>query len=87
MGVIIKFVKWVPLNIVSFFGVLQACIKCVKEIITAVVNLLASIVVLIPGVDLAKANVVVIAIRAFIEKADAGVEKVKAVLLKWVLAA
>lgn len=84
MSFIIKIVKWVPLNIVSVFGILQAVIKLAKEIVTAVVNFLASIVILIPGVDLKNANAVVEAIRAWIEKVDAGVEKVKVNVLKWV---
>ncbi len=84
IDIAVKVVKWVPLNIVSVFGILQAVIKLAKEIVTAVVNFLASIVILIPGVDLKNANAVVEAIRAWIEKADAGVEKVKVNVLKWV---
>lgn len=86
MAVLIKVIKWIPLNIVSLFGILQACIKLIKELVTAVINFLAAIVVLIPGVDFTKANGVVLFVREQIEKIDEAVEKVKENVLKWVKA-
>jgi len=84
MAILLKVLKWIPLNVVSVLGVGQAIIKLLKEIITSVVNFLAAVVVLIPGVDFNKANVVVMSIRTWIEKADGWVEVAKVYILKWV---
>lgn len=86
MVVLIKIIKWIPLNIVSLFGILQAVIKLFKELVTSVINFLAAIVILIPGVDFEKANGVVLGVREWIEKIDEAVEKVKENVLKWVKA-
>ena len=84
IAVLVKVAKWVPLNIVSVLGVVQAIIKFAKEVVTAVVNLLLALVVLLPGVDFKKANAVVEAVRGWIEKLDGWVEKGKGYILKWV---
>lgn len=80
-----KIIQWIVLNIASICGVLQALIKCLKEIVTAVLNLLAALVILLPGVSLEKANQITIGVRAMIEKLDVYVQTVTNAILKFSL--
>uniref|UniRef100_A0A6H1ZF47 Uncharacterized protein n=1 Tax=viral metagenome TaxID=1070528 RepID=A0A6H1ZF47_9ZZZZ len=72
----IKIISWLALNLVSVLGIIQAVIKLVKEICTAVVNLLFP---LFP--DNGKFEKAVLKVRAIVEIADTWVEKIKQFLL------
>lgn len=71
-----KILTWITLNGLSILGMVQVVIKFVKELLTLVVN------VLFPIIPDGKFEEVIIKVRAFVEKADAIVEKVKVWLLK-----
>lgn len=71
----IKIITWIGLNGASVLGMIQALLKCLKEVITAVINLLS---LLAPT---SKAKEFVLTVRAWIEKIDAVVEKIKVNLI------
>jgi hypothetical protein len=71
-----KVLKWIPVNLASILGVVQAFIKFFKEVLTACVNILFP--VLPDGVW----EQAVLKARAFVEKADGWVQKAKEWLLK-----
>lgn len=79
----IKVIQWVVLNAASVCGIVQAVLKFAKELITALLNLLSALVVLLPGVSLAKANQITIAVRTWIENIDAIVQKATDAVLKF----
>ena len=73
---LMKVLRWVPVNLAGILGIVQAFIKFFKEVLTACVNILFP--VLPDGVW----ETVVLKARAFVEKADVFVQKVKEWLLK-----
>lgn len=76
MGLMIKLLQWIPLNAVSVLGVAQGVMKVLKEVLTAVVN------ILFPLIPNAKFQSVIDKVRAFCNVADTWIEKAKAFLLK-----
>jgi hypothetical protein len=76
MGLIIKLLQWIPLNAVSVLGVAQGVMKVLKEVLTAVVN------VLFPLIPNAKFQDVVNKVRGFCNVADGWIEEAKSFLLK-----
>lgn len=78
-----KIIQWIILNIASICGILQAAIKFLKELITAIINLLSALVVLLPGVSLAKANNITIIVRGWIDSLDKIVQKVTDAILRF----
>jgi hypothetical protein len=73
---ILRILKWIPLNIVSLLGIVQAVIKLFKEIITSIVNIIFPFTP-----DAGKFEKAILAIRAFIDKFDEWIEKGKVWLL------
>jgi hypothetical protein len=71
-----KIITWLAVNGLSILGMVQVVIKFVKELLTLVVN------VLFPIIPDGKFEEVVIKVRAFVEKADELVEKIKNWILK-----
>lgn len=71
----LKIWTWVKVNIASLVGALQLLIKALKELLTAIVNLVS---IFFPA---AEAQEVVLAIRAFLEMVDSWLEKVKPYLI------
>ena len=78
IGFLTRLIRWIPLNIVTVLGVVQAAIKLFKEIITGVINIVFPFTP-----DGGKFEKFVLKARSFIEKADAIVEKIKGYLLKY----
>lgn len=76
MGFIAKLLKWIPLNVVSIIGIVQAVIKFLKEVLTAIVN------ILFPIIPSAKFQGVVLKVRQIVEVIDSWFEKIKGYLLK-----
>ena len=72
---ITKIITWIKVNGASILGIAQAVIKGLKEILTAVVNLLSIFIPTIP------AQKIVVAIRAFLELIDGWIEKIKLALI------
>ena len=72
-----KLLAWLPLNLASILGIVQGVIKLLKEILTAIVNILFP---LIPGEG--KFEQIVTKIRDIVNVADGWVEKIKSFLLK-----
>ena len=72
----VKIITWIGLTIASILGITQAVVKFIKEVLTAVVNILFP---LFP--DGGKFETVVTAVRAFVEKADTWIENIKKVLI------
>ena len=70
-----KLLQWIPLNLVSVLGIVQAVIKVLKEILTAIVN------ILFPVIPSEKFKAIVTVLRDIVNKADAAVESVKGFLL------
>jgi phage-related protein len=66
-----KILNWIILFLPSVFGILQAVIKLVKEILTAIVNCLY------PVIPSKKFQGVVDAIRGVVNTVDDWVEKIK----------
>ncbi len=66
----VKILQWLGKNSASILGITQAVLKCLKEILTALVNLFSIL-------NLDKAQEVVEKIRAIINKIDEIVEKSK----------
>lgn len=73
---IIKIFQIVPLLIVNGFGLIQVVIKAVKEVLTAIVNLLFP---LFP--DGGKFEKFVLSVRAWVDGFDTAVENVKQTIL------
>ena len=72
-----KLLAWLPLNLASVLGIVQAILKLLKEILTAIVNILFPI---IPGDG--KFEALVAKIRGWVNKLDDWAESVKSFLLK-----
>jgi len=70
-----KILSWIMLNGASVLGIIQAVVKAVKEILTAVVNLLS---IFIPS---DKIEDVVMVIRNILNKIDEWIEIIKEKLL------
>lgn len=70
-----KIITWIAVNGASVFGITQAVLKCLKEVITALLNLLS---IVAPA---SKVQEVVVKVRAVIEKVDGWVEAAKAKIL------
>jgi len=70
-----KIFTWIMANAASVLGALQAILKAVKELLTAVVNLVS---IFLPAVA---SHVLVMKIRGFINIIDSGIEWVKDKLL------
>ena len=70
-----KIFSWILLNGASILGMIQAVIKAVKEILTAVVNLLS---IFIPS---DKIEGIVMTIRNILNKIDEWIEVIKDKLL------
>jgi phage-related protein len=62
---------WIKVNGASILGIIQACIKALKEVLTAIVNLIS---IFLPTVGSQK---VVLWIRNALETVDGWIEKVK----------
>ena len=71
-----KLLSWVALNGASVLGIVQAIIKCAKELITAILNLFA---VVVPN---DKFKQIVLTVRDWVNKVDAFVEQYKGLLIK-----
>lgn len=71
-----KLLSWIPVNIAGLLGIVQGVLKCIKEILTVVINILLPI---IPG---DKFDDVVLKVRDIVNKIDEAVEKVKSFFLK-----
>ena len=77
MGLLQKLLAWLPLNIASLLGIAQGIVKMLKEIITAIVNILFPI---IPGDG--KFEKTVLKIREWVNKFDDLLQKIKDFFLK-----
>jgi phage-related protein len=71
----VKIWTWILANGASVLGIIQAVIKAVKEILTAVVNLLS---IFIPSDKIEK---IVMAVRNILNKIDEWIEIIKEKLL------
>ena len=72
----LKLLLWLPKNLASILGIIQAVLKLIKEILTAVVN------ILYPLIPSAKFQKVVDTVRGIVNKVDEVVQRVKDFLLK-----
>lgn len=70
-----KIFTWIMANAASVLGALQAILKAVKELLTAVVNLVS---IFLPA---AASNALVDKVRGFVNIIDDGIEWVKDKLL------
>jgi len=70
-----KIWTWIKLNGASVLGISQAVIKALKEVLTAIVNLLS---IFLPTISAQK---VVVWIRNFLNTIDEWIEKVKPYLI------
>lgn len=70
-----KIISWIMLNGASILGMVQAVVKAVKEILTAVVNLLS---IFIPS---DKIEGMVMTVRNILNKIDEWIEVIKDKLL------
>ncbi|HNV63371.1 MAG TPA: hypothetical protein PKN54_10585 [Candidatus Cloacimonas acidaminovorans] len=75
MGIIIKLLKGLNLDLAGLLGIIQAVLKVLKEALTATVN------ILFPVLPESKFKTIVSTIRGFVNKADDLVEKAKSFLL------
>jgi hypothetical protein len=75
MALIIKIIAWIKANGASIIGCLQALIKAVKELLTAVLNLLS---IFFPAAAIQR---VIEAVRDFLNKIDGWLELAKPYLL------
>ncbi len=71
----IKIWTWVKVNIASVLGIVQAVIKALKEVLTAIVNLVS---IFIPTITAQK---IVIKIRDILNAIDEWIEKIKPLLV------
>ena len=70
-----KIVTWLKANLASVIGIIQAVIKALKEVLTAIVNLIS---IFIPSITAQK---IVVAIRDFLNKIDDWIEQIKPYLI------
>jgi hypothetical protein len=70
-----KIISWILLNGASVLGIIQSVVKAVKEILTAVVNLLS---IFIPS---EKIEDIVMTVRNILNKIDEWIEVIKDKLL------
>jgi hypothetical protein len=70
----IQWLTFIPKNIASIFGLIQGILKVIKELLSAIANLLA----IIPGLPTQKW---VESVRNFVNIIDAWVEKIKGFFL------
>lgn len=71
----VKIIQWIALNGVSVLAGVQVIIKFIKEVLTAIVN------VLFPIIPDGKFEEIVLKIREFVNTVDEWVEKGKLALL------
>ena len=71
----IKIITWLKVNAASILGIIQTVIKALKELLTAVVNLIS---IFIPAIAAQK---VVLWIRNILETLDNLIEKAKPYLI------
>lgn len=71
-----KLLSWVSVNLVSVLAIVQVIVKFVKEVLTAIVN------ILFPIIPSASFKGVVQAVRGIVNKVDEVLEKIKEQLLK-----
>ena len=76
MGILIKIINWIKMNGAALLGCLQAIIKAVKELLTAVVDLISLFI------PVAVAQAIINKIRAVLESVDGVIEIAKVWLLK-----
>ncbi|MEM3036134.1 MAG: hypothetical protein QXS18_04940 [Thermoplasmata archaeon] len=74
-----KIVQWLSVNIASIFGITQAVLKFLKEIITAILNLLS---ILMPSSKFIDA---VRKAREIVNIIDSWIEKIKGFFLKTIV--
>ena len=72
---IAKIIAWLKVNGASVLGIAQLLIKALKEVLTAIVNLIS---IVLPTIGAQK---IVLAIRAFLEMVDGWIEKIKPYLI------
>jgi len=70
-----KLIKWVMLNAASVIAMVQVVLKFVKEVLTAVVN------ILFPIIPDGPFEVIILKVRDIVNKIDEIVEKIKAKLV------
>jgi hypothetical protein len=70
-------IKWVPVNLAGIFGIVQAVVKLVKEVLTVVVNILFP---LFP--DEGKFEKFITKMRSIVNVVDSWIETIKGYLLK-----
>lgn len=70
-----KLLSWLPKNLATILGIIQALVKLLKEILTGVVN------ILYPVIPSAKFQELVEKVRGFVNLIDAWIEKIKSFLL------
>jgi len=70
-----KILTWIKVNLASVLGMIQASIKAVKEVLTAVINLIS---IFIPAIAAQK---IVLKIRGMLETLDGWIEKIKPYLV------
>lgn len=75
MGFLIKIWNWIKLNLVSMLGIVQGVVKVIKELLTAIINILFP---LIPNV---KFQEIVMAVRGVVNAVDEWIEKIKNLIL------
>ena len=75
MNILLKVFTWIKANLASVIGALQLVIKALKELLTAIVNLIS---IFLPT---AGAQKIILAIRAGLEAVDAWLEKIKSYLI------
>lgn len=71
-----KITTWIALNGASVFGLVQAVLKFVKELLTLTIN------ILFPIIPPSKFKDIVIKVRDVVNKIDEQVEKLKGKLIK-----
>lgn len=75
MNIFLKIWTWIKANLASVLGAIQALIKAIKEVLTAIVNLIS---IIMPA---SSAEKIVLKIRAILEAIDGWIEKIKAYLI------
>jgi len=70
-----KILTWIKANLASLVGIIQAAIKALKEVLTAIINLLS---IFIPAIAAQK---IVLKIREVLEMVDGWIEKIKPYLI------
>jgi hypothetical protein len=75
MNIFLKLWTWLKVNLASIIGAAQLVIKALKELLTAIINLIS---IFFPA---AGAQKFVLALRAGFEAVDAFIEKIKPYLI------